>query len=349
MAVKTLEWIGGADGVCRIIDQTKLPTGTEYLDLGDVQAVWDAIKILAVRGAPAIGVAAAYGVYIGAREFDGVDSAGLIERVNQVADHLATSRPTAVNLFWALDRMRAFAVANESLGVDALQAALLDEARRVHAEDTEICKAIGDFGAELLKDGDTVLTHCNAGGLATSAYGTALSVIFRAKEKGKSLSVYADETRPLLQGSRLTAWECRENGVPVTLICDVASGMVMSQGRVQAVIVGTDRTTANGDVANKIGTYNVAVLARRHNIPFYVAAPLSSIDMTLDSGADIPIEERDPIEVTCGYGKQTAPDGINVFNPAFDVTPAELVTAFITEKGVIYPPYEDGFKNLFAQ
>ncbi|MBN1517367.1 S-methyl-5-thioribose-1-phosphate isomerase [Candidatus Sumerlaeota bacterium] len=344
MPVRTIYW---EDDCCKIVDQTLLPTEFKTIELRSAEEAWEAIKALRVRGAPAIGIAAAFGVYLGVRDADG-DAAGLIAKVKTVADYLASSRPTAVNLFWALDRVVAKAASMQDAESHAFKAALLELAQTMIDEDNAVCRAIGEYGTALLNDGDTILTHCNAGGLATASYGTALAPVLVAMEQGKTISVIADETRPLLQGARLTAWECRENGVPVTLICDVASGTVMQQGRVQAVIVGTDRTTANGDVCNKIGTYNVAVLAARHGIPFYVAAPLSSIDMSLASGDEIPIEERDADEVRNGFGKQTAPDGVKIFNPAFDVTPAELVTALITEKGVVRPPYKENLKRLFS-
>ena len=341
--IKTIYW--EADQ-CKIIDQTLLPTEYKIIGLNTIGGVWEAIKILRVRGAPAIGIAAAFGMYIGVRDFDGSNRGEFDALVKKSHDYLASSRPTAVNLFWALDRVVAWIKAQDA-SVNEIKSGMLKLAVTMIDEDNAICKAIGDFGAELLNDGDTILTHCNAGGLATASYGTALAPVFCAKEKGKTISVIADETRPLLQGARLTSWECKQNGVPVTLICDVTSGTVMAQGKVQAVIVGTDRTTANGDVANKIGTYNVAVLAKHHGIPFYVAAPLSSIDMTLENGSEIPIEERGREEVANGFGKQTAPDDINIYNPAFDVTPNELVTALITEKGIVWPPFKESLKKDF--
>lgn len=326
----TLEWMGDETGFLRLIDQTRLPTELEYLDCRDVTAVWDAIKRLSVRGAPAIGIAAAYGVVIGIQQ-----SIGDLEKT---IEYLATSRPTAVNLFWALDRMKRHAAAlGPSLAHSELRRALLREARAIHDEDRAMCRAIGRYGAALLQDGSGVLTHCNAGGLATSEYGTALAVIYAAHDSGKRLNVFADETRPLLQGARLTSWELQQHGVDVTLICDSMAAKVMQEGRVQAVVVGADRIAANGDAANKIGTYGVAVLAAAHDIPFYVAAPSSTFDLSLASGDQIPIEERDPSEVTHGYGRQTAPAGVRVYNPAFDVTPARLIRALITERGVIDP------------
>ncbi|CAG7650966.1 5-deoxyribose 1-phosphate isomerase [Paenibacillus solanacearum] len=333
-----------------LLDQRLLPEQIVYLELTTAEQVWDAIKQLAVRGAPAIGIAAAFGVHLGARAFDGSREA-LLAEVGRLCDYLATSRPTAVNLFWALDRMRARGEAllggSADTSVEAAKQALLAEARLIQAEDEETCRLIGEHALELFEDGMGVLTHCNAGGLATARYGTALAPMYLAKEKGLSLKVFADETRPVLQGARLTAFELQQAGVDVTLICDNMAGAVMAKGWVQAVIVGTDRVAANGDVANKIGTYSVAVLAKAHGIPFYVACPMSTIDLTTPTGADIPIEERHEDEVTQGFGKRTAPEGVKVYNPAFDVTPNEYVTAIITEKGVIRAPYDVNLKKLF--
>ncbi|MGG2201505.1 S-methyl-5-thioribose-1-phosphate isomerase [Paenibacillus validus] len=335
-----------------LLDQRLLPDEIVYLELTTAKQVWDAIKQLAVRGAPAIGIAAAFGVYLGVRSFDGSREA-LLAEVGRQCDYLATSRPTAVNLFWALDRMRARAEAllgasGEGVETEAAKRALLDEAAAIQAEDEETCRLIGEHALELFEDGMGVLTHCNAGGLATARYGTALAPMYLAKEKGIVLKVFADETRPVLQGARLTAFELQQAGVDVTLICDNMAGAVMAKGWVQAVIVGTDRVAANGDVANKIGTYSVAVLAKAHGIPFYVACPMSTIDLNTPSGADIPIEERHEDEITQGFGKRTAPVGVKVYNPAFDVTPNEYVTAIITEKGVVRAPYGENLKKLFT-
>ena len=335
---ETLEWIGDRQGFLKLIDQTKLPTEIVTIDCRDVETVWEAIKSLRVRGAPAIGIAAAYGVVIGIQSAKQQSADEFFERLDQVATYLAESRPTAVNLFWALDRMRRVANENrDSLDVEQLQDRLLDEAQEIHEEDRRMCHAIGEFGAQLLNDGDSVLTHCNAGGLATSEYGTALSVFFTAQDQGKSFHVFVDETRPLLQGARLTAWELAQRGIDATLICDSMAAQVMSEGRVQAVVTGADRIAANGDSANKIGTYSLAVLAKHHGIPFFIAAPSSTFDLSIDSGKQIPIEERASEEITNGFGKQTAPDGIQVYNPAFDVTPANLIKAIITERGIIEP------------
>ena len=317
--VETLRWVGDETGHLVLIDQTRLPTELVEIECRTVEAVWEAIKQLRVRGAPAIGISAAYGVVVGLQ-------AG--RPLAEVAAYLASSRPTAVNLFWALERMKKAALQGHHL---------LAEARAIHEEDRAMCHAIGRYGAELLGANSGVLTHCNAGGLATAEYGTALSVFFTAQDQGKQLHVFVDETRPLLQGARLTAWELAQRGIKATLICDSMAAQVMREGKVQAVIVGADRITANGDTANKIGTYSVAVLAHAHQIPFYVAAPTSTFDLSLASGDLIPIEQRSSTEITHGFGKQTAPEGIDVYNPAFDVTPARLIKAIITERGIIEP------------
>ncbi|MEF3302291.1 S-methyl-5-thioribose-1-phosphate isomerase [Paenibacillus sp. GYB003] len=332
-----------------LLDQRLLPEEIVYLQLTTAEDVWEAIRHLKVRGAPAIGIAAAYGVYLGVRHTAG-DAGQVLAEVNRQADYLATSRPTAVNLFWALDRMKAQAarLADEQADAGAIKAAMLAEAELIRAEDEETCRRIGEHALTLLSDGIGVLTHCNAGGLATAKYGTALAPLYLAKERGWNVKVFADETRPVLQGSRLTAFELQQAGIDVTLICDNMAGMVMSKGWVQAVIVGTDRVAANGDVANKIGTYGVAVLAKAHGIPFYVACPMSTIDLNTPTGAEIPIEERDEHEITQGFGKRTAPAGVKVFNPAFDVTPNEYVTAIITEKGVVTAPYGENLRKLFG-
>ncbi|MBW7477805.1 S-methyl-5-thioribose-1-phosphate isomerase [Paenibacillus oenotherae] len=331
-----------------LLDQRLLPEQVVYLPLVSVEDVWEAIRHLKVRGAPAIGIAAAYGVVLGSRHVEG-DAAQWLDAVNEAAARLATSRPTAVNLFWALDRMKARAAqfAADNLSLAGCKQALLDEAIAIQSEDEETCRLIGEHALDLFQDGMGVLTHCNAGGLATAKYGTALAPFYLAQERGIALRVFADETRPVLQGARLTAFELQQAGVDVTLICDNMAGAVMNKGWVNAVIVGTDRVAANGDVANKIGTYSVAVLAKAHNIPFYVACPMSTIDLNTPDGAQIPIEERDAEEITEGFGKRTAPAGVKVYNPAFDITPHEYVTAIITEKGVIYPPFNVNLKKLF--
>lgn len=344
----TMVWSGAAAGYLRLIDQTLLPVEYREIELRRVDQVFEAIRALRVRGAPAIGCAAAYGLIIGLQEFVTLPRPEFDAKVTQVADYLATSRPTAVNLFWALDRMRAVVPLSSGLSSAALLDRLLEEARAIEVEDRDMCAAIGRHGAALLKDGQGVLTHCNAGGLATAGDGTALAVIFAAALEGKKLQVFADETRPLLQGARLTAWELQQRGVPVTLICDNMAGWVMREGRVQAVIVGADRITANGDTANKIGTYSVALLAKAHAIPFYVAAPTSTFDLSLATGTLIPIEQRASQEITHGFGRQTAPDGIQVYNPAFDVTPAELIAAIITERGLIQPVTPETVRRVVA-
>ncbi|NLX96606.1 MAG: S-methyl-5-thioribose-1-phosphate isomerase [Rhodopirellula sp.] len=336
--VDTLGWEGDVHGCLRLIDQTRLPSELIRIDCRDAETVWEAIKMLRVRGAPAIGIAAAYGVCVGVQNAVESDEAGFFARMEEVCDYLATSRPTAVNLFWALERMRNVALAERGRkSPRGIAEALLAEARQIHEEDRRMCREIGRHGAALLEDGQGVLTHCNAGGLATADYGTALAVFFAAAESGKTLHVYADETRPLLQGARLTAWELQQRGIDVTLICDSMAAQVMREGRVQTVVTGADRIAANGDTANKIGTYSVALLAAAHDIPFYVAAPTSTFDLAIATGHEIPIEERDPREITHGFGRQTAPEGIKVYNPAFDVTPARLITAIICEKGIIKP------------
>ncbi|MBB6672361.1 S-methyl-5-thioribose-1-phosphate isomerase [Cohnella nanjingensis] len=347
-ASKVLQPVRWTDGALSLLDQRLLPEETVYLILKTPQDVWDAIRELKVRGAPAIGIAAAFGVVLGVQDFSG-DVRELAAEAVRHAEHLATSRPTAVNLFWALDRMKARANASAQAGAatpDAIEA-LLAEAQQIQAEDEETNRKIGEFALTLFRDGMGVLTHCNAGGLATSKYGTALAPFYLALEQGIALKVFADETRPVLQGARLTAFELQQAGVDVTLITDNMAAHVMSKGWVQAVIVGTDRVAANGDVANKIGTYGVAVMAKAHNIPFYVACPLSTIDLSTPTGADIPIEERHPDEVTQGFGKRTAPAGVKVYNPAFDVTPNELVTAIVTERGIVRAPYAEGLRQLF--
>ncbi|SFE21250.1 methylthioribose-1-phosphate isomerase [Paenibacillus catalpae] len=330
-----------------LLDQRLLPEEIVYLPLVTAEDVWESIRHLKVRGAPAIGISAAYGVVLGSRAAESAED--WHADVRKAADYLATSRPTAVNLFWALDRMkaRAEALAAEGHSLDALKQALLDEAIAIQSEDEETNRMIGEHALSLFQDDIGVLTHCNAGGLATAKYGTALAPFYLAKERGMNIRVFADETRPVLQGARLTAFELQQAGVDVTLICDNMAGHVMSKGWVNAVIVGTDRVAANGDVANKIGTYSVAVLAKAHGIPFYVACPLSTIDLNTPTGAEIPIEERQAEEITEGFGKRTAPQGVKVYNPAFDITPNEYVTAIITEKGIIKAPFDVNLKKLF--
>jgi methylthioribose-1-phosphate isomerase len=339
----TIRWQGTVGGHLILLDQTRLPSEVSYVDCRTLEDVWQAIRRLAVRGAPAIGIAAAYGVCVG------VQSGG---SVDEVCDYLATSRPTAVNLFWALDRMRQAAsrvvhyperdtINRGGEPPGSLAEILLAEARAIDAEDRQMCVDIARHGADLLADlppGAGILTHCNTGALISgSGDGSALAVVFELARRGKRQHVWADETRPLLQGARLTMWELQRRGIDATLICDSVAAQVMREGRVQAVITGADRIAANGDTANKIGTYSVATLARAHGIPFYVAAPTSTFDLSITSGADIPIEERTVEEVTHGFGRRTAPGNVAVYNPAFDVTPAELIEAIVTERGLVRP------------
>src|SRR5580765_182283 len=333
-----------------MLDQRLLPTEEKWLMLKSYNDVAAGIKDMVVRGAPAIGVSAAYGIALGARQFVGTNVVDLEDDLDYVCDILSNTRPTAVNLFWAIDRMkRTFQKAKaDGKSVSEIKQILLDDAKAIHEEDIESQRLIAKFGGELLEDNSTVLTHCNAGALATGGvWGTALGVIRGAVDQGKHIAVIADETRPYLQGARLTAWELHQDDIPVTLITDNMSGHMMKKGKVQAVVVGSDRIAANGDVANKIGTYMVAVLARRHGIPFYVAAPLSTVDLNCPTGDDIPIEERDIREVTHMKDIQLAPDDTRVSNYAFDVTPNDLVTAIITEKGVARAPYTESLKKQF--
>jgi methylthioribose-1-phosphate isomerase len=346
--IETLAWVGGIDGCCRLLDQTLLPAEVRTLEIRSVAAMVDSIRRLAVRGAPAIGVAAAFGLVLALRE-DGVqDPAAALARLRHAALDLAAARPTAVNLAWALERMLHSAERAHAAGQD-LPACVLAEARAIAREDAEHCRRMGELGAELLRDGMRVLTHCNAGALATAGIGTALAPLYVAHERGWKISVYADETRPLLQGARLTAWELARAGIDVTLITDGMAGSLMSRRGLDAVLVGADRIARNGDVANKIGTYGVAVLAARHGVPFYVVAPLSTFDPRLASGAEIPIEERAEHEVTEPQGRRSAPQGVRAWNPAFDVTPAELVTAIVTEAGRVDRPDENKVLELLRR
>lgn len=333
--IPTVEW---KEGVVRLLDQSQLPGHTVLVECKDVEAVASAIQGLKVRGAPAIGVTAAMGVALGAQSIFETDVKVFEQKVLGICDQLAATRPTAVNLFWAIARMKDIVRKNHNCPVSEIQARLVQEALAIQREDVAMCKAMGQKGASLIKDGHNVLTHCNAGALATAGYGTALGVVRAASEQGKKVHVFVNETRPVLQGARLTAWELMEDGIPVTLITDSMAGVVMQQGKVDLCVVGADRIAANGDVANKIGTYAVAILAKAHNIPFYVAAPSSTIDVSTPSGSAIPIEERPGHEVTTINGEASiAPEGVAVFNPAFDVTPAEYVTGIITEQGIMTP------------
>jgi methylthioribose-1-phosphate isomerase len=344
--IKTVEW---TDQGISMLDQRLLPTEEKYLMLRSYEEVADAIKQMVVRGAPAIGVSAAMGLALGAQQSVGTSVADLEYDFDYMCDVMSRTRPTAVNLFWAIERMRvAFQRAKaQGMSVDELKGKLVREAQAIFKEDIAANRALGRFGGELIPDNSTVLTHCNAGALATAGdYGTALGVIRGARDAGKRIAVIADETRPFLQGSRLTAWELAKDDIPVTVITDNMAGHIMKQGKVDAVVVGADRIAANGDAANKIGTYMVAVLARQHDIPFYVAAPISTLDLTLASGEEIPIEERDAREVTHVREQRLAPEGVPVHNPAFDVTPNELITAIITDKGVARQPYTESLRKM---
>lgn len=341
--VETVQWT--AQGVV-MIDQTKLPRTVEFVTCRTYQEVAGAIYTMVVRGAPAIGVSAAMGVALGVLQ---ADAANLDAEFEKICSTLAATRPTAVNLFWAIDRMKRVYAATRPQGVDAVRAALVAEARRVYSDDIAINRAIGHNGAPLVPDGKTVLTHCNAGALATAGYGTALGVIRAAVEAGKKIDVFADETRPFLQGARLTVWELQQDGIAVKLITDNMAGHFLRSGRIGCVVVGADRIARNGDVANKIGTYSVAVLAHENKVPFYVAAPVSTLDLTLTSGDQIPIEQRPAREVTEIFGVPLAPEGAQVENPAFDVTPARYVSAIITEHGVARAPYEESLPALAAK
>jgi len=330
----------------RLLDQTSLPTETKYMEIKTIQQMFDAIKCLAVRGAPAIGIAAAYMLALSMKDTQEADKELFFKELEENKDYLASSRPTAVNLFWALEKMWQAAVLHKEEPIAKIKTALLDQAHRIKTKEQQSCVEIGEHALTLLKDGMGILTHCNAGGVATIRYGTALAPILLGQERGIRFKVFADETRPLLQGARITAWELQQAGVDVTLITDNMAGMVMGQGKIQAVIVGCDRVAANADTANKIGTFSLAVLAKYHSIPFYIAAPLSTIDIKINNGDSIPIEERSSKEVTCGFGKRTAPEGMKVYNPAFDVTPAHLITAIVTNKGILYPPYIDSIAKV---
>ena len=341
MAVKPIEWLGDR---IKILDQTQLPLKEVYLETDDYLEVCTAIKQLVVRGAPSIGVAGGYAIALGALKIKSEFNNMFIKEYQVVSRTVAATRPTARNLFFAVERMDK--VAGTAGTVEEIKQALVDEAVKIHNEEAEATEKLSSYGAELIEDRFTVLTHCNAGPLATTGYGTALGVIIKAKEQGKSVRVYADETRPLLQGARLTTWELQQAGVPVTLITDSMAGYMMNQGRIDCVITGADRITANGDTANKIGTYTLAVLAKEHNIPFYIAAPFSTIDTSLKTGDDIPIEERNPEEITHFQGVQTAPDNTVVENPAFDVTPHRYITAIITERGIIREPYDENMNTI---
>ena len=346
MIVRAVKWIGDIDGCLELIDQRRLPGEFVKLQCRDVETLFEAIKTLAVRGAPAIGVSAAYGLVLALQKLSADDS---IEKslaaLKCAREQLASSRPTAVNLFWALDRV--WRAASSTRSLQQLHEVVFQEAHAIYQEDVDMCRQIGRHGEKFIKDGAGILTHCNAGALATAGQGTALSPMFEAHKKGKKFRVYADETRPLLQGARLTAWELKQAGIDVTVICDNMAGWLMKQGKINAVITGADRIAANGDTANKIGTYSLSILAREHGVPFYIAAPSSTFDLNIKSGAEIPIEQRAADEVTMLGGTQIAPAGVSVYNPAFDVTDACDIAAIITERGVIeYPGTDNILKRL---
>ncbi len=344
---RTVYWVGGLDGWIEMIDQTLLPAELKLIRIRDVETLWEAIKQLRVRGAPAIGVAAAMGVVLGVRDADSREL--FFEKLASTCDDLARSRPTAVNLFWALDRMKRVVQAVPERPLPELKAAMLREAQAIRDEDAATCRAIGQAGQRLIPEGGRILTHCNAGGLATSEYGTALAPMFYAHERGRRFQVFADETRPLLQGSRLTAWELAQAGIDVTVICDNMAASLMRDHAVDLVLTGADRIAGNGDTANKIGTYGLAVLAAAHGVPFYVAAPGSTFDLSIPDGSAIPIEERSPEEIRRGFGVLTAPENVPCYCPAFDVTPARLVRGIVTEKGIIEPVSADRIREFFCE
>ena len=341
--IQTLEW---TDKGVRFIDQTKLPTEETYVTCTTHEQVADVIRTMVVRGAPAIGVSAAMGIALGAKNSKATNVGEFKREFDQICDVIGKTRPTAVNLFWAIRRMQKKFDILHTLSVAEIKQALIEESQRIHAEDIAANQAMGRHGATLMPNEGGVLTHCNAGALATAGYGTALGVIRAAVEQGKKIHVYADETRPFLQGSRLTAWELMKDGIPTTVISDNMAGAMMKQGKIGAIVVGADRVAANGDVANKIGTYTIAILAKEHGIPFYVAAPISTVDLATLDGSKIPIEQRNAREVTHIAGRQMVPNGVSIENPAFDVTPAKYVTAIITERGIARAPYEQSLRGL---
>ena len=346
MSFKTIEW--REDRVV-MIDQRRLPLEEIYVECNDYLSVAEAIKAMVIRGAPAIGVAAAMGIALGGQRIKSRNFSDFFQQLEGICEVMKQTRPTAVNLFWAIERMKRLCWNNRGAKIDNLKELLKKEALTIFEEDEQINRQIGINGREFIKDSDTILTHCNAGALATAGYGTALGVIRAAHEQGKGIEVYADETRPFLQGARLTTWELMMIGIPVTLITDSMAAYFMKEGKINLVIVGADRIAGNGDVANKIGTYGVAILAQHHHLPFYVAAPSSTFDLSLASGEEIPLEEMEGKEVTQIFDQQIAPDGVRVRNPAFDVTPAQYVTAIITEKGVAQPPYNKSLRGLLGR
>jgi methylthioribose-1-phosphate isomerase len=346
MRFKTIEWRG--DRV-RLLDQRRLPHEVRYIDCKDASSVVQAIRSMAIRGAPAIGVAAAMGIALAARKVPSRRPEDFRKQIDKVCDQMRETRPTAINLFWAIDRMKRISDRFHSCGIDEMRARLEEEALRIYEDELEVNRRIGEHGKSLVHDGEGVLTHCNAGGLATAGYGTALGVIHAAWAEGKRFRVFVDETRPLLQGARLTAWELAQGKIPTTVLTDNMAGWLMKKGEVKLVLVGADRIARNGDTANKIGTYGLAVLSRWHGLPFYVAAPTSTLDISLISGKDIPIEERAPEEVTHFGGKRITPKGVKAFNPAFDVTPHTLIQGIITERGIVRKPFERELKKIKTQ
>ena len=346
MPVETIAW---KNNKVRYIDQTLLPRRVKFVECGDVDRLWKAIKRLEIRGAPAIGIAGALGMMLAANKSKARDAETFLKEIEKASRHLASSRPTAVNLFWALAKMEWVAKSNKSRPVNAIRRLMLKEALEIIDEDKRSCRQMARYGAGLVRSGDAILTHCNAGGLATADYGTALGVLFESKRQQKRIKVYVDETRPLLQGARLTTWELLQEGIDTTLICDNMAASLMAKGKIDKIFVGADRIASNGDAANKIGTYSLAVLAKYHKVPFYVVAPLSTFDFTLKTGRDIPIEERDGDEVRTILGRQIAPENVKVYNPAFDVTPNELISAIITEKGISRRPYKKSLRKARAR
>ncbi|MDD5326606.1 MAG: S-methyl-5-thioribose-1-phosphate isomerase [Phycisphaerae bacterium] len=354
MITAAVKWVGGVDGFLELVDQRRLPGEFVKMQCRDIEQLYEAIKTLTVRGAPAIGVAGAYGLVLAIQKLKSQASiSDAIECLKKAVEYLGSSRPTAVNLFWALkrveDKAKDFAVGQTNAALSKLQEVVLGEANAICQEDVDMCRRIGENGEKFIKDGIGVLTHCNAGALATAGQGTALSVIFEAHKRGKKFKVYADETRPLLQGARLTAWELKQAGIGATVICDNMAGWLMKQGKIGAVVTGADRITANGDAANKIGTYSVSILAREHGIPFYIAAPSSTFDLNIKSGSQIPIEQRSADEIRFLGSERIAPDGVEIYNPAFDVTDAKDITAIITERGVIEKPTPEKITEHFKQ
>ncbi|MDD5454993.1 MAG: S-methyl-5-thioribose-1-phosphate isomerase [Candidatus Ratteibacteria bacterium] len=343
MPFAPIEW---QNNKVKIIDQTSLPKKLSYLYIQTAEEMFDAIKTLKIRGAPAIGIAAAFGLYLGIKDYKTTSFKTFDKKFKDIIKYLSSCRPTAYNLFGAMERLQDKVGQFKKYPIETIKGAILEETLKIQMEDNKTCQSIGEKGANLIKDADAILTHCNAGGLATSGYGTALAVIFKAKEQGKKIKVYVSETRPLLQGARLTCWELAQEKIDTTLICDNMAGEVMKEGKINKVIVGADRIALNGDTANKIGTYSLAVLASFHNIPFYVAAPISTFDPKIRTGEDIPIEQRDPGEIENFAGKRITPKGTKIYNPAFDVVPNSLITCIITEKKLVYPSYRKNIKKV---